>query len=513
MITALTNGKFYIEDGHFEQAILIDGEKIVKIGTNEQIKQCQFDKEIGLEGKTVVPGFNDSHLHLSYYAKNRLRVNLEGCKSKNEVIERCVQFKEEHPNCTVIYGRGYNEDLFTDGIMFTKDDLNAISNEIPVALTRICGHSCMCNDVALKALGFESEDGFLYEADCDKTKRLVSYEKEDLKRVILEAISEAAALGLTSIQSQDIDDFYNDKDTIEALQEIYQNDENLIRWHLQAQFDNYQEFEKTVLNGDYKIDTNSKKLTLGPLKLFKDGSLGAKTALLKDGYIDNRESKGIECITLEEMSKYVKLAEEHGIQVFTHAIGDEAIDLTCDSYIANMKEGNPNRHCVNHCQITSMDILHKIADNNLLIAYQPIFLEYDLHMVKNRVDYALESTSYAYKTADQLGIKTSFGTDCPVEPFNPFYNLHCAINRQDLNLQPKEGYFPKEKLSVAQAIDDYTIGSSYNQFTENEKGRIKEGYLADLVVLNQDIFTCPAEKIMDIRPDLTFIGGKLVFMQ
>jgi len=511
MIRALVNGKFYVDNQHFTQAILIKDNRIAKIGTNEEILKEKADEVLDLNGNTVVPGFNDSHLHLSYYAKTKLVVNLEGCKSKDEVLQRCYQFKKEHPKCNAIYGRGHNEDLFTDGKMFTKNDLNELSDTIPVALTRVCGHSCMCNDVALSRLKLESENGFLYEADCDKTKVLYQYDREELKLAILQSIQEAASLGLTSIQSQDIDDYSNDSKTKEILEEIYQEDKNLIRWHLQAQFDCYESFEKTVKNGQYKLNTTSKKLTLGPLKLFKDGSLGAKTALLKDGYIDNRDNKGIECISYEEMSRYVKLAEENGIQVFTHAIGDEAIDSVCDCYIENMKEQNPNRHCVNHCQITSNEMLQKISENNVLIAYQPIFLEYDLHMVTKRVEESLAKSSYAYKTADSLGIHTSLGTDCPVEPFNPFYNLHCAINRQDLNFEPNQGYYPEEKLSVSQAIDDYTIGSSYNQFMEEEKGRIQEGYLADLVVLDKDIFTCDTQNIIKIRPILTMIDGEIVY--
>ncbi len=510
MKTLFFNGKIYQNKDQFVSALLVEDGKIIRTGSGELNDLC-VDEKIDLKGNTVVPGFNDSHLHITYYSRNLLRVNLEGVKNKEEVVERCKQFLLDNPDTEGIYGRGYNEDLFDVPGMFTRADLDLVSKDIPITCTRICGHKCVCNSKALELLGFESELGDLYEADCDKTKRLYPMDNETVVQALVKGMKIAESVGITSVQSQDIDDYPVDLSLLRAIEKLYENEDDLLRYHMQCNFLNPKQFKEVVESGNYKYNTNNPKLTMGPLKLFKDGSLGAKTALLYDGYNDEPDNHGIDVKSAELLDEYVSICEANGIQAFIHAIGDKAIEEVVDCYIRNMKPGNPNRHAVNHCQITNERIMDKISKNNILVAYQPIFLEYDLHMVKNRVSKQLESTSYCYKTALDKGVHISFGTDCPVESFNPFYNIHCAVNRQDLNHQPELGYNSFECLSVEQAIDAYTIGSSYNQFMENEKGRLIEGHYCDLVVLDKDIFTCDKKDIMTISPLMTVINGKVVY--
>lgn len=516
-VKMLYNGKIYQGEGKFCQALLIENDKIIGCGSNEEVENLALKfknvEKTNLAGKCIIAGFNDSHIHLLKYSRQLRRAQLQDCKSKKEVIEFCRKYISENPSLVKegLQGRGWNQDNFDDGKLLTKEDLDLISNEIPVVLVRVCGHMCCCNSKALELLNLKSEDGILTENDVNLTSNLFAEDKEQLKQNFLKASEIALSCGITSVQSQDIDDLNKELDIIALLEEVYRSNENLCRYHLQVGFDSADSLKKALNKDFYKFNIQDDRLTIGPIKLFKDGSLGAKTALVYDGYIDDENNKGLEVVTHQEMKEFVRIAEINNLQVIVHAIGDRAIDETCDAFICQMEKGNKLRHVVNHCQITSYEILKKIAQNNILVAYQPIFLQYDLHMAKNRVkEYLLES-SYAFKTALDYGIKCSFGTDCPVENLNPFFNIHCAVNRQDLDYQPENGYYPQENLTVTQAIDTYTIGSSYQQFMENSKGKLEKGYLADFVIIDKDIFTCDKKDIKNIKVLETVIGGKTVY--
>ena len=152
-------------------------------------------------------------------------------------------------------------------------------------------------------------------------------------------------------------------------------------------------------------------------------------------------------------------------------------------------------------------------DNNILVAYQPVFLEYDLHVCDDRVGKELGSTSYCFKTAHDMGIHTSFGSDCPVEDCNPFNGIYCAVTRKDYNHLPEGGWNPQECVTPEDAVDMFTIESAYHEFMEDKKGRLKAGFLADLIVLDTDLFTCDPDDILHIQPVLTMVDGKVVYQK
>jgi predicted amidohydrolase YtcJ len=172
---------------------------------------------------------------------------------------------------------------------------------------------------------------------------------------------------------------------------------------------------------------------------------------------------------------------------------------------------NPLRHGIVHCQITSLQQLERIADLNIYVMYQPIFLDYDNTIVESRVGEKLASTSYAFNTLNNLRAPISFGTDSPVEDCNPFPNIYCAVTRQGLNGNPSGGFNPNEKMKIEDVVDAYTIGSAYNEFKEDFKGRLKPGYVADLIVLDKDIFTIENNQIKDIKVELTMVNGEFVY--
>ncbi len=288
-----------------------------------------------------------------------------------------------------------------------------------------------------------------------------------------------------------------------------------LRYHCQICFDSPELFEQYIKEGFFAGERKpSDKLTIGPLKMFRDGSLGARTALMRNDYADEAGNRGIEAASPEVMGAFCKAAAEGGVQVVTHVIGDEAIERTVSDYEAVCPPGeNPLRHSLVHCQITDLPMLERIVRDKLLIQYQPIFLEYDLHIVAQRAGEALAKTSYAFETARKLGADISFGTDSPVEDCNPFLNCYCAVTRSDYEGYPEGGYCPDERMDISDVIDAYTLGSARCQFAEEYKGRLKEGYLADFVVLKEDIFTVCPQDIKGILPEATFVGGVKVYSE
>jgi predicted amidohydrolase YtcJ len=224
------------------------------------------------------------------------------------------------------------------------------------------------------------------------------------------------------------------------------------------------------------------------------------------------DNHGLEWIGDDDMDKYCALAKKYGMQVVTHVIGDEAARRTIECYKKAFVDGkNKLRHAIIHCQITDKAITDEIKKEDILVFAQPIFIDYDMHIVENLVGKELASTSYAFGTMLRDGVHLSYGTDCPVEDCNPFPNIYMAVSRCDKDGKPEGGFYPKEKVTVEEAIDAYTIESAYAEFMEDRLGRIKPGYLADMVLLDKDIFTCSEDEIKDIRPVLTIVDGKTVY--
>jgi len=360
-------------------------------------------------------------------------------------------------------------------------------------------------------------NGFFTEFACNVAKSCIEEDTiEDWKGHFMTGAKYAMAHGLTSVQTNDAGNAPLEMNQLfDMVRDIYDNEDgSLIRYHHQICCNDIDTF-KAYLDGEFKHGRydNPDKLNLGPLKLFKDGSLGGRTGTMRNGYLDDPGNYGVESISDDDMNAFCKLAAENGIQVVTHVIGDKAIEDTVGNYEKVMPEPgkNPLRHALVHCQITDIPLLERIAKDDIAVMYQPIFLDYDMHAVISRCGEELSSTSYAFKTAEDLGIHVSYGTDSPVEDCNPFPNIYSAVTRKDKTGFPEGGFFPQECVDVETAIDAYTIGSAYNEFMEDKKGRIKPGFFADMVILDKDIFTCDPMEIRDILPEKTIINGLIAY--
>jgi predicted amidohydrolase YtcJ len=530
MRTILHSGKIYQEKGKFCEALLIEDGVIVKTGTSEQILKLYEDDTdiIDLMDSTVVPGFNDSHLHFYYHGVTMASVNVYGSTSVEEVIEKGRTFLNQHPQHSgYLWGRGWNQNQFTgEKRMLTKDDLDKISTDIPIVLGRACGHVTVCNSKALELANIHEavfveggeilvgEDGkpnglFAENAidllECLKPRLTV----EDVERQIEQIAKIAISQGITSVSTNDLHVGDDNSDMIEQAYIRYSMKNPTVRINHQVCYNTPEILRERIERGFSQSDF----LRYGPLKIFTDGSLGARTALMRQAYADDPSTQGIACMTPEQIDAYVQVATEGGMQVVAHAIGDGAMENVLNAYEKVADRGKALRHGIIHCQITDIDILERMRDLDVLALVQPIFLHADLHIVEDRVGEKLASSSYAFKTMEDLNIHVSYGSDAPVENFNVFEGIHCAVNRQDLNHFPSEGFNPEQRVDVSTAIDNYTLEGAYASFEEHKKGRLLPGHLADLVILSDDVFSIGIHEIKDVFVLKTMVNGRFVYFK
>ncbi len=528
----LKNGKIYVEKGVFAQALYSENGIIRAVGTNDEVLALAGEcPVIDCGGKTVVPGFNDSHMHLLMVGIGMAQADITDVTSADDLVARVQAWYRDHPEAALrgIQAVGWNQDLFTgDKRMPTRWDLDKISTDIPIILERVCGHIVTVNSKVLELLGirkgapqfpggtWECEEngepnGILTELTCNRANAVFApYTDEQYREMFLLAANFALSRGVTSVQSNDIGTAPVPAEVVfRVVRDIYEEELCPLRYRHQLSFASPAAFAAWAETDKAQYLCGNEKLTLGPLKLFKDGSLGARTATMRQDYRDDPGNRGVEAVSAEEMDAYCAIADRHDMQVITHVIGDKAIEDTVIAYEKVLREGkNPLRHGLVHCQITDRPLLERIAKDDLQAMVQPVFLDYDMHAVLSRCGEGLSSTSYAFKTLSDLGAKVSYGTDSPVESCDPFANLYSAVTRKDHTGWPEAGFFPGEKVDVNDAIDAYTLGSAHAEFREKDKGRLMPGYVADLVVLDTDLFTCDPMDIRKASPVLTVVGGE-----
>ena len=372
-------------------------------------------------------------------------------------------------------------------------------------IERRCGHVAVCNTLALECAGIDpsTSNGIVYEDELQMVRKaLPPVSTEEKKKRIKYGIKHALEYGITSVSSNDskggdLDEY------VGIFNNLYQEENCKIRVTMQCKIDNEKHLDEHIERG---LQTNhefiSGFLKFGPIKMFSDGSLGARTALLRGPYADDSSTQGIGIFPPEELELYVQKAVKNNFSVAIHAIGDGAMDVVISAYEKALnKNGNPLRLGILHCQITDTSLLERMAESNIFALIQPAFLGSDQNIIESRVGKELASTSYAWGTMEKMNIKTAYGTDCPIEDINPILGIYAAVTRF--------GNSPVECVDVATAVDAYTYGSAYANFDEDRVGRIEKGKLADFVLLDEDIFSIPKEQIKDVKVTWTMLDGEI----
>jgi predicted amidohydrolase YtcJ len=524
------NGKIAVPGG-FVEGMAIEGQNIVCLGSSEEVCAIRDAEKIDLAGRLALPGFIDGHMHFLAYALSLERADLLGCFSVNEVRSRLRAFLDERrpePGEWVV-GRGWNHELFDDNRILTKEDLDDLTPDNPAMLARVCGHIVVLNSRAITLLGLTGESRFaggVVDLDDGGEPTGVIRESvvewagsklplpgpEKLRKRVVRAGKETAKVGLTSIHSDDLGSVGGDFQTIIDLYiSLCKEDEMPVRITEQLLLRNRPALDHFLSTGWRTVD-GMPFFHIGPLKILTDGSMGGRTALLRKEYEDAPGVFGVPIYGHDELDDLVLTAHLAGMQVATHAIGDGALNMCLDAMErALLAKPRDARHYIVHCQMGDMEQYRRMARLGIGAAIQPPFVPSDRPMALKRIGEERALAGYAWKTMKELGIFLSGGSDSPVEKFDPLWGVYTAVARKDENGLPQGGWNPSQKFSVAEAVDLYTRGGAYASFEEHRKGTLAEGMLADVVVLDRDIFSVPEDEIKEAHVALTMVGGRIVY--
>ena len=529
MKTAFYNARVYTGELPLQEALIVENGKFSAVGSNEEILAQEADCVIDLGGKFVCAGFNDSHMHLLNLGQALSVAPLHLYTGSLQEMILCLQQMQPGRGGWII-GRGWNQDFFKDVRRLpNRWDLDQVSKDHPVCAIRACGHAMAVNSKALEVLGITAltpqipggeivmEDGVPNGVLFDNAMDLVyaavpAPEKEDIKAMLVAACKMLGSYGITSCQSDDYCVFQNTPWEVinEAYRELEETGELTVRVYEQANFTNLPALSSFTEKGN-NTGIGSEFFRIGPLKMLGDGALGARTAYLTIPYADSPDTRGLSVFTPEVFDEMIGFAHEQGMQVAVHCIGDACLDLVLNS-IEKALSKNPradHRHGIVHCQITRPDQLERIAKLGLHVYAQSIFLDYDLHIVEDRVGKELASSSYSWKTLMNKGVPVSNGSDCPVEMPNVMAGIQCAVTRCDL--KGNGPYLPAEAFTMQEALDSFTKAGAKASFEETIKGMINPNMLADFVVLGENPFETKPGKLKDIPIVSTYLGGKLVY--
>lgn len=521
------NGKIYsmkTEDTVFNYMIVSDG-IIQACGEGMPEILVGYDEVVDLKGQTVLPGFNDSHLHLLGLGMLSSRLILRGISSYTELKAKLNAYKVEQQiqPSEPILAFGFNENEIGEMSLPTREQLDQIEAAHPLFIIRACGHLAVMNSQAINYLaerenleehvGIEiAEDGTYTGRAKEKALGLIYKQfpvtEEVIKSYLQKAIQISLSLGITSVQTDDVAAF--PEMGWEKIVEIYKQlaKEDQLGIHI---------YEQTLFHTlePYKVYLKEKKqqhqygfFKLGPLKLVLDGSLGGRTAALRAPYQDDATSKGVLNYSDEELKDFLTYAYQEEQQVAIHCIGDQALAMVLEIWESLAEEygHKPLRNGIVHCQVTDLDLVKRCKALDLMIYSQPIFLDSDIHIVDDRLGERAK-TSYKGKEWLDLGVVIALGSDAPVDRYNPFEGIYCAVTRKDLRGYPEGGFLPEQALSRFEAVRGYTYASAYASFEEQQKGLLEKGYWADFIVVNKDYLRCTEEALRDIKVLATYVGG------
>ncbi len=528
------NGRVYTGELPLRSAFAVEDGRFTLVGDDETLLASarEGDTLTDLRGRFVCAGFNDSHMHLLNFGQSLAAAQLAPhTGSLAGMLDYLREFLAAHPprEGQWLTGRGWNQDYFTDvSRMPDRWDLDSISAEIPILITRACGHCCVVNSRVLALAGITADtpspeggsvgmtdgqpDGRLYDNAMELLEGVLPLPgKEELKQMIRLACQNLNRFGVTSSQTDDYCVFRAIPfETVNAAyRELEESGELTVRVYEQSNFTELSELQRFVESGNV-TGTGTDLFRIGPLKMLGDGALGSRTAHLSSPY-PGTEDCGFNLFSDEHMNSMVSYAHNHGMQVAIHAIGDACLDQVLNAVELALRE-NPradHRHGVVHCQASRPDQLERIARLNMHVYAQSIFLDYDNHIVGKVLTPQLAASSYSWKTLMQKGVSVSNGSDCPVELPDVMEGIQCAVTR--CSLDGTGPYLPGEAFTVQEALDSFTIRSAEGSFEESSKGRIADGYLADFVVLGADPFETAPTDIHRIPVLASYLGGRCVY--
>jgi predicted amidohydrolase YtcJ len=525
----ITNAKVWTVDKSMPtaQAVAVLGDRIVAVGSGADIEAWHGPHThlIDAGGKLLLPGFNDAHVHFVSGGQQLDNVQLKDASSPEEFARLIGDRAKVTPKGEWILGGNWDETKWSPPNMPTRELIDSLTPDTPVFVSRYDGHMGLANSVALRLAGITANTpdppggtvvrdahgnptGALKDAATEYIYKVIPPLTHDQRlKIVKRALSYAASVGVTSVQHMVAS--YED---IAVYGELLQHGELTTRMYAAPSITHVDELAKLGIGRAF----GGPYLRIGALKAFADGSLGSGTAYFYEPFLNQGNNRGLLSDEMHPVSlmqsRYMK-ADAAGLQICTHAIGDEGISTILDLYAEVIKaHGEADRRFrIEHAQHMAAKDFERFAQLHVIASVQPYHAIDDGRFAESHIGHDRASRKYAFRTFLDHGVRLAFGTDWEVAPLDPVLTVYAAVTRATLDGKNPGGWFPEQKLSVAEAIDAYTMGSAYAEFQENEKGSITPGKLADMVLLSDDIFAIKPEKIRDVRVLKTFVGGRLVF--
>jgi predicted amidohydrolase YtcJ len=520
------NGRVFTADDAlpWAEAVAVKDGKILAVGSAASMKNLigPATQVLDVKGKLVLPGFCDAHTHFASGGRSLADLTFRGVTSIRKVQDMVAAKIKELPPGAPVYGGQYDHTLFPGGNWPSKEDLDAVSPDNPVVIERVDGHSVWVNSLALKQSGITRDTknpfggeilrdrksgeptGILTEAAGSLLKvkgpRPASTPEED----ILRALAHAARLGLTSVTTD------ASLSELELYRKIEKDGKLTVRiygWLPVEGLDTY-------ISRGIKQGQGDDLLRAGFLKIFIDGTLGSGTALMLAPFADEPGKSGLPQYPFPTFAAIIEKAWANGYQVGVHAIGDKGVRWVLDAIEAAQKKHGLKdlRPRIEHAQVIDPLDVPRFAALGVIASMQPTHCTTDMRFCERRIGLERSRNAYIWRTLLRAGARLAFGTDWPVEPLDPMRGLYSAVTRKSIELNtPEGGWFPEQRLTMAEAVTLYTAGAAYASFEENVKGRLKPGLAGDMVVLSKDIFSVEPREILTTEALWTILGGKVVY--
>ena len=525
----LLNGKFWtVNDAQPRaQAVACIGNRIAAVGSNDEIRKWigPATQVMDLAGKLALPGFNDAHVHFYSGGENLASVQLRHAKSEAEFRDRIAEFAARLPAGRWITGGDWDHENWTPARLPARQWIDAVSGGHPVFVNRLDGHMALANSQALKLAGITRETpdppggtivrdaageptGVLKDAAMERVYRVIPEPSpEQIADAVRAAMRYARENGVTSVQ---------DMSASPAIFSVYQTllgrGELTVRIYGFQPLASWQRLAAIGLRAAFGGD----QLQIGGLKGFADGSLGSTTALFFEPYLDAPQTSGLansQMIPESKMLNNILAADRAGLQVAVHAIGDKAnfTILGMFEQTAQQDGARDRRFRIEHAQHLRAEDIPRFGKLRVIASMQPYHAIDDGRWAEKRIGPERAKGTYAFRSLLDSGAVLAFGSDWDVAPMQPLMGIYAAATRRTLDDKHPGGWVPEQKISVAEAIRAYTMGSAYASFNERIKGSIEPGKLADMVVLSDDILEIPPAEIEKTRVAVTIFDGKVIY--
>ena len=525
----LLNGTIYTMDSSQPraEAVAARGSRIEAVGTDEELRKLATGGQwriVDLQGRAVLPAFTDSHLHLLDCALKASRLSLDEQLPLEETLSLVQEYVQHAEAGAWIRGWGWSDKTTAPGSASWRRLLDRVAPEHPVVLTKKDGHVIWVNSEALRRAGIDEDTpqppGGVMERD-PKTGELTGILKEEAMHLVCDAIpplsakerqavlrrtmTEAQELGITGVH--DCGDWQSTKDeSLSDYQEMMGRDDLALRVFMMLSRATLDEAIKVGLRSGF----GNSFLRVGNVKLFCDGTLGSQTAEMIEPFVGQPDNHGVSAISQEELEDAIHKASSAGIACSVHAIGDRANRRVLDAFEKQRRAGlgRELRHRIEHVQLLHADDIPRFKELRVIASVQPIHATSDMYMAEKYWGQRAE-LSYAWRSLLDAGARLALGSDAPVESVDPLVGIHAAVTRQRANGEPEGGWHPEQRLSMSEAVHGYTLGAAYASGTEQERGSISVGKLADLAILSEDIFQIPPEDILDTHVVATVFDGRI----